>query len=105
MSSVDHSPFRKETCYENTFTAYHDPNTHILLTIIFGIFTLVFFYYFVTRRPKAEYFFLVAFSALETGAFVLRVYGEFVYSSIGLMVYSAAIAMSLCVMYMLYARW
>lgn len=103
--STDRSPFRGTTCWDNTFTAYHDPNVHILLTAIFGIFTLVFFYYFVTRRPKAEYFFLVLFCALETGAFVVRIYGEIVIAMIGLIIASAAIAISLCVVYMLYARW
>lgn len=103
--STDHSPYRGGTCWDETFTAYHDPNVHILLTCIYGIFALVFVYYFCMRRPKAEYFFLLAFCALEVGAFALRIYGEIIDGSIGMIIYSAAMAMSVCVMYMLYARW
>lgn len=50
------------TCSENVFRAYHDPNVHIFLSAVFGVFAVVFFYYTVTRRPKWEYFWLMVFS-------------------------------------------
>ncbi|WFC96503.1 sporulation protein rmd1 [Malassezia brasiliensis] len=103
--STDHSPFRHKYCWDETFTAYHDPNTHILLTAIFGIFTLVFIYYLLTRRPKTEYALLVVFGGLEVGSFVMRIYGDIIDAIIGMIIYSAAIAISLCLVYSLYARW
>lgn len=103
--STDHSPFRHKYCWDETFTAYHDPNTHILLTAIFGIFTLVFIYYLLTRRPKTEYALLVIFCGLEVGSFVMRIYGDIIDALIGIIIYSAAIAVSLCIVYSLYARW
>ncbi|WFD44486.1 hypothetical protein MPSI1_003154 [Malassezia psittaci] len=103
--STDHSPFRGDTCWNDTFTAYHDPNTEILMTCIFGIFALVFFYYFLTRRPKFEYFLLLVFCALEVGSFVMRIYGVISDAIIGMIVYTAGVAFSLCVLYSLYARW
>ena len=103
--STDHSPFRHKYCWDETFTAYHDPNTHILLTAIFGIFTLVFMYYLLTRRPKTEYALLVIFGGLEVGSFVMRIYGDIIDALIGIIIYSAAVAVSLCIIYSLYARW
>ncbi|KAL4400578.1 hypothetical protein ACI68E_001896 [Malassezia pachydermatis] len=92
-------------CTEDVYKAYHDPSVHIFLTIVFGIFTLVFLYYLCVRRPKFEYAMMLIFCALQVGAFAMRIYSDIQDAFIGIMVYSAAISISLGVMYSLYVRW
>lgn len=42
-------------CGSAQFYGYHDPNVHVLLIFVFGIFALVFIYYVSRRRPRCEY--------------------------------------------------
>ena len=42
-------------CGSAQFYGYHDPNVHVLLIFVFGIFALVFLYYFIRRHPRLEY--------------------------------------------------
>lgn len=42
-------------CGSAQFYGYHDPNVHVLLILVFGIFALVFLYYLIRRRPRSEY--------------------------------------------------
>ena len=76
-------------CTKDVFDAYHDPSVHIFLSIVFGIFGLVFLYYAIARRPRFEYFLLFAVCALQVGAFILRIYSDITDAFIALMVYSA----------------
>ncbi|WFD06138.1 hypothetical protein MVES1_001480 [Malassezia vespertilionis] len=97
----------KSCSYADTsvFQEYHDPSTHILFTVIFGIYACVFIYYAITRRPKIEYVLMIIFAVLEVGAFTLRIYGEIIDGMIMFIVYSCAIVPSITVMYLMYARW
>lgn len=92
-------------CTKDVFDAYHDPSVHVFLSIVFGIFGLVFVYYAIVRRPKIEYFLLFAVCALQVGAFILRIYSDITDAFIALMVYSAAIAVAVGVMYSMLVRW
>ena len=92
-------------CTKDVFDAYHDPSVHIFLSIVFGIFGLVFLYYAIARRPRFEYFLLFAVCALQVGAFILRIYSDITDAFIALMVYSAAIAVAVGVMYSMLVRW
>ncbi|WFD30585.1 hypothetical protein MSPP1_001606 [Malassezia sp. CBS 17886] len=92
-------------CSVDVFKAYHDPSVHIMLSVIFGIFFLVFAWYAIAHRPKIEYSFMAAFCALELAAFVIRINFDFIDFGIALIVYTAAVAVSVCVMYLLYGRW
>ena len=92
-------------CTKDVFDAYHDPSVHIFLSIVFGIFGLVFLYYAIARRPRFEYFLLFAVCALQVGAYILRIYSDITDAFIALMVYSAAIAVAVGVMYSMLVRW
>jgi len=50
-------------CSEDVYNAYHDPNVHVFLSIVFGIFALVFLFYVSARFPKIEYGLMFGFCA------------------------------------------
>ena len=76
-------------CTKDVFDAYHDPSVHIFLSIVFGIFGLVFLYYAIARRPRFEYFLLFAVCALQVCAFILRIYSNKTDPLISIILYSS----------------